>query len=41
MYFRTSSDLAAEICRFNGHGLQDTEFWCKKTTGENKTAKRV
>ena len=27
MYFRTSSDLAPEICRFNGHGLQDTEFW--------------
>eukprot|EP00434_Breviolum_minutum_P018286 symbB.v1.2.016133.t1/scaffold1221.1/size130907/9 len=23
MYFRTSSDLAPEICRFNGHGLQD------------------
>ena len=26
MYFRTSSDLAPEICRFNGHGLQDTEL---------------
>ena len=35
MYFRTSSDLAPEICRFNGHGLQDTE----ETVGANKNTR--
>lgn len=24
MYFRTATDLAPEITRFNGHGLQET-----------------